>query len=171
MMYEKASGDASMWKAYFDVLPTEFDSLIWWSPQEIAELQASAVVGRIGRADADRVFRERLLPVVRAHPALFGLEDQEDKVKMEDIVLHETHVIASTIMAFAFDVEPANRDVDEDGYVTDENDADLPKGMIPLADILNADADRNNVCHHKVTFILANISARSGYSMKMTPLK
>jgi N-lysine methyltransferase SETD6 len=163
MMYEKARSDTSPWKAYFDVLPTTFDSLIWWTPQEIAELQASTVVNRIGRDAADRTFREKLVPIVVDHATLFGLQDGTN---VEQFVLHEAHVMASTIMAHAFDVELAKREVDEDGYVTDEDDADLPKAMVPLADILNADADRNNVCRYNSRKILANISFRSGYSMK-----
>ena len=34
---------------------------------------------------------------------------------------------------------------DEDGYVSEDEDEALPKGMVPMADMLNADADRNNV--------------------------
>jgi SET domain-containing protein 6 len=54
--------------------------------------------------------------------------------------------MGSLIMAYAFDIEPATsrKDVDEDGFAEEEEDEALPKGMIPLADMLNADADRNN---------------------------
>jgi SET domain-containing protein 6 len=54
--------------------------------------------------------------------------------------------MGSLIMAYAFDVEPATprKDVDEEGFAEEEEDEALPKGMIPLADMLNADADRNN---------------------------
>jgi len=49
-------------------------------------------------------------------------------------------------MAYAFDIEPTNPrgDVDEEGFADEEDDDALPKGMVPLADMLNADADRNN---------------------------
>ena len=53
-------------------------------------------------------------------------------------------------MAYAFDIEKSEDDDDEgdandESYMTDDEDEQLPKGMVPLADLLNADADRNNV--------------------------
>jgi SET domain-containing protein 6 len=59
--------------------------------------------------------------------------------------------MGSLIMAYAFDIEKSETeeedDVDEndESYMTDDEDEQLPKGMVPLADLLNADADRNNV--------------------------
>jgi SET domain-containing protein 6 len=52
-------------------------------------------------------------------------------------------------MAYAFDIEKSEDDDDEpedenDGYMTDDEEEQLSKGMVPLADLLNADADRNN---------------------------
>lgn len=51
-------------------------------------------------------------------------------------------------MAYAFDIDVDNNDnadePDEDGFFTDDED-EPNKGMIPMADMLNADADRNNV--------------------------
>ena len=143
MMFERAKGGEGRWSAYFDVLPREFDSLMWWSEEELAELQASGVRGRIGREEADERFREQLVPIVRAHRALFGAPEEG----LVQWVVHEVHVLASTIMAYAFDVEPERqeREVDEEGYVSEEDEADMMKGMVPLADILNADADLNNV--------------------------
>jgi SET domain-containing protein 6 len=49
------------------------------------------------------------------------------------------------ITVYAFDVEPEGRDGDEERYLIDKEDEDLPKAMVPLADMLNADADRNKV--------------------------
>ncbi|KAF2671219.1 SET domain-containing protein [Microthyrium microscopicum] len=136
----------SRWQPYLDLLPTEsdFDTPMFWSPAELAELQSSAVRSKIGREDAEDMFKTRILPVIRTHASAFGLSHLlEDQLAEE--VIRRAHVAASTIMAYAFDVEPTGqRTVDEEGYVSDESDAELPKAMVPLADLLNADADRNN---------------------------
>lgn len=65
--------------------------------------------------------------------------------------------MGSLILAYSFDIE---KDEDnssksgEDGFVTDDDDEDenlLTKGMVPMADMLNADADRNNVRSYSKT--------------------
>ena len=43
MMYEEALGEASRWCAYLRDLPTDFDTLIYWSEDELDMLQASTV--------------------------------------------------------------------------------------------------------------------------------
>jgi SET domain-containing protein 6 len=53
MLYEYHNIPSSFWSAYFAVLPTEFNTLMFWNEDEVAELQASAVVGKIGKEGAD----------------------------------------------------------------------------------------------------------------------
>lgn len=157
MIYEYLQGERSAWSAYFRVLPTRFDTLMFWSESELAELQASAVVDKIGKQGAEESILEMVAPIVRANPALFppvGGLPSYDGPQGERAILELAHMMGSLIMAYAFDIEkPEDEEEDgEDGYVTDEED-ELPKGMVPLADLLNADADRNNVCiYHSVIF-------------------
>ncbi|KAL1863818.1 Ribosomal lysine N-methyltransferase 4 [Paecilomyces lecythidis] len=148
MIYEYLQGERSAWSAYFRVLPTRFDTLMFWSKFELAELQASAVVDKIGKQGAEESILEMVAPIVRVNPALFppvGGLPSYDGPQGERAILELAHMMGSLIMAYAFDIEkPEDEEEDgEDGYVTDEED-ELPKGMVPLADLLNADADRNN---------------------------
>lgn len=57
--------------------------------------------------------------------------------------------MGSTILAYAFDLDnddSSTHSANEDGYIEDDEAfKGTPKGLIPLADMLNADADRNNV--------------------------
>jgi SET domain-containing protein 6 len=145
MIHEKALGDESFWKAYFDVLPSEFNTLIWWSEEELVEFQESLVKQMVGKADADQTFKDRLLPILEANKGLFGLGHITNQSTLQDTALHSAHVMASMVMAYAFDVEPVQYEIDEFGDISDEEDEKLPKVMVPLADMLNADADRNNV--------------------------
>ncbi|CRK48709.1 hypothetical protein BN1723_008156, partial [Verticillium longisporum] len=41
MLYEVLQGDASRWRPYFDILPQQFDTPIFWSDGELLELQGS----------------------------------------------------------------------------------------------------------------------------------
>jgi SET domain-containing protein 6 len=127
----------SKWAPYFAVLPQQLDSLIFWSDAELAELQASTVVRKIGKAKAEEMFSQHLTP----------LDLQNCNTDM-------FHRVASIIMAYAFDIpeektntQEGNTGGDEDGeelISDDEEDEKTLLSMIQLADMLNADADRNN---------------------------
>ncbi|KAK5107269.1 hypothetical protein LTR62_001585 [Meristemomyces frigidus] len=142
MIYEDQQGADSQWKAYFDVLPTTFDTLMFWSDEELQWLHGSAVANKIGRDSADAAFKDRVLPLIRAHPGVFKLSDSSD-----DNIVQICHRMGSIIMAYAFDIETPESENEqkegEDGWEEDDME-NQQKGMIPLADILNADADRCN---------------------------
>lgn len=140
MVYEYLRGSESPWKAYFDVLPENFDSLMYWTDDDLEHLQGSAVVEKIGKDGADIKFTEQLIPVLGQYA------NTESRSNAELLAL--CHRMGSTIMAYAFDLEKAYTSQpkdQEDGWEEDEDEeALLPKGMVPLADMLNADADLNN---------------------------
>lgn len=153
MMYEYLLGEQSAWAPYFKVLPKSFDTLMFWSPSELQELQGSAIVSKIGKQDAEEAIMEMIAPVVRANPSLFppveGLASWNGEEGAQAL-LGLAHIMGSLIMAYAFDIEKVEDEEDEDndeedGYMTDDEQDQSSKGMVPLADILNADADRNNV--------------------------
>ena len=132
----EATNPESKWAPYFKVLPEKLDSLVFWSPEELAELQASAVVNKIGRDQAEEVFRGQI-----------------SKVAPEGSSSEFFHKVASTIMAYAFDIPEApvedeeKTENSEDDLV--EEDAEITNmAMIPLADMLNADVDNNSRLHY-----------------------
>ena len=140
MIYEYLQGDKSRWKSYFDVLPSEFETLMWWSDQELDQLQASSIVSRIGREEADAMIRTKILPVIKENAAIFGgVTDSDD-----ERLVRLAHQMGSTIMAYSFDLEgdADEEDEDEDGWVEDR-EGRTTMGMVPMADILNADAEFN----------------------------
>lgn len=144
LIYELLQGKNSRWNPYLALLPTDddFDTLMYWSEAELKELQASAIVDKIGKADAEEMFAQDVLPVIEHHPTIFySMEKKMNK----DQLMKFAHRAASIIMAYAFDLEDSEKEKlpDEDGYVTDEEDSVSPKFMVPMADMLNADADFN----------------------------
>ncbi|KAK3717291.1 Ribosomal lysine N-methyltransferase 4 [Vermiconidia calcicola] len=142
MAFEQQRGKESPWKPYFDVLPATFDTLMYWSTEELEYLRGSAVADKIGKQSADKAFSEQLVPILRQHEAALDLAQLSD-----DDLLTLFHKMGSTIMAYAFDLEsPSSQSKTEGEDWEEDSDAgeSLPKGMVPFADMLNADADRNN---------------------------
>lgn len=142
MVLEHSLGAASKWKPYLDVLPEQFDTLMFWNQEELDNLRGSAVVDKIGKQSAEHDFRTILMPIIRQVPDSYTVKHLND-----DDLIRLCHRMGSTIMAYAFDVEqPSNEQEESDGWevASDDEESVLPVGMIPMADMLNADADRNN---------------------------
>lgn len=144
MLFEYQQAQNSKWAPYFDVLPTDFDTLMFWSETELKGLQGSAVVNKIGKASADATFEEHILPLVYQNVEAFNAQ-----ILSNDQLLALCHRMGSTIMSYAFDLEKAGAGSDDEQEEWEEDSEDgsgpvLPKGMVPLADMLNANADLNN---------------------------
>lgn len=152
LLYESFHQQTSNWKPYLDILPQtpeSFHTLMFWSDNDLQQLQASAIRSKIGKHSADRMFRERIMPTVRQHADVFyplgtrHLNDEE--------LLEKCHVIGSMIMSYAFDLQPDEDDDEEqeneDGWVEDYAKPSI-MGMAPMADMLNADAEFNAHLSH-----------------------
>ncbi|KAF4970855.1 hypothetical protein FSARC_2221 [Fusarium sarcochroum] len=144
MMYEYLLGEMSLWKPYFDVLPSSFDTPMFWNDNELDQLQASHMRHKIGKANAEDMFNKTLLPIIRKNVEIFGAENKND-VELIEIA----HRMGSTIMAYAFDLENDEEEEEEaDGWVEDRDGKSM-MGMVPMADILNADAEFNAHVNHE----------------------
>ncbi|KAK2616949.1 Ribosomal lysine N-methyltransferase 4 [Conoideocrella luteorostrata] len=145
MMYEFFLGDQSKWKPYIDVLPATFDTPMFWSEEELSNLQASATVNKIGKANAEELFRTHLLPAIRNNPAVFASSEECS----DNDLINLAHRMGSTIMAYAFDMENDEEEEDDesDGWVEDREGKSM-MGMVAMADILNADAEFNAHVNH-----------------------
>ena len=119
---------------------------MYWSDTELAELQGSSVVSKIGKASADETFVKTLLPLARKYADLFGIYAADFKaLNSQELFLPVAHRMATLIMAYAFDLEnEENAKPDDDGFVSDD-EGNLSKGMVPLADMLNANGTKVNV--------------------------
>ncbi|KAJ4251929.1 Ribosomal lysine N-methyltransferase 4 [Fusarium torreyae] len=144
MMYEYLQREKSQWKPYFDVLPSSFDTPMFWNDNELDQLQASHMRHKIGKADAEEMFTKTLLPIIRKNAGIFGADNKND-VELIEIA----HRMGSTIMAYAFDLENDEEEEEEaDGWVEDRDGKSM-MGMVPMADILNADAEFNAHVNHE----------------------
>ena len=114
----------SKWAPYLSILPHQLDNLVFWSDEELAELQGSKVVNKIGKSSAKEAFSKTIVPL--------GLATSE-----------ECHRVASIIMSYAFDIPETNTEEDgkdedqgEDLVSDDGEDEKTILSMIPLADML-----------------------------------
>lgn len=117
---------------------------MYWSSAELAELQGSLVLQKVGKDDANSAFLQILLPVVKEHAHLFGEYGPAfGGPDAESFLLDVAHRMGSLIMAYAFDLQS---EAAEEGYEDDFSALhELPKAMIPVADIFNADGEMKNV--------------------------
>lgn len=140
MMYEYLR--TSTWQPYFALLPTEFDSLMFWSDEELAQLEGSTVLGKIGREEANETFDETVKPFVEKHAAVFG-DASEYSAEL-------FHRMGSLVLSRSFHVDSKpdadNEDDDEDSDDEEEEREDVADvAMVPFADILNAKSGADNV--------------------------
>lgn len=149
VIYELLRGEASLWAPYLDLLPSSFHTLMFWSSEELAQLKGSEVVHKIGKEAAEDAWRETLIPVMLEHPVLFPCSTHSKELQ-ENELIGLAHRAGSLIMAYAFDIvrediDPAaDENSTESSLVSDNEEDSTFKGMVPFADLLNADADRNN---------------------------
>ncbi|KAK4139545.1 uncharacterized protein C8A04DRAFT_32992 [Dichotomopilus funicola] len=154
LIYEYIRGSDSPWKPYLDILPSAFDTPMFWSPAELSELQASALGGRVGKEEADEMIRTKILSVIRAHGPVFFPSGSPQLTDTQ--LLELAHRMGSTIMAYAFDLENDDSEEnsgdngdgeDRDEWVEDREGRTM-LGMVPMADMLNADAEFNTHINH-----------------------
>ncbi|KAK4463059.1 hypothetical protein QBC42DRAFT_325456 [Cladorrhinum samala] len=159
MMYEHLRGEASPWKPYLDVLPSTFNTPMFWSPSELSALQSSALVSKVGKAEADAMIATQILPVIRSNPAVFfppssSPSDRPVVPTTDDELARLAHRMGSTIMAYAFDLESdeatinENNEADEQDEWEEDREGKTMLGMVPMADMLNADAEFNAHINH-----------------------
>lgn len=148
MLREYLQGEDSYWKPYFDILPTEFDTPIFWSESELEELKGTVLTSeKIGKNESDEMLRSRVIPIINQNPTAFY---QEGAAQLSDEeLLALAHRIGSTIMSYAFDLDDDKEESDneEEGWVEDREGLTM-LGMVPMADILNANADFNAHVNH-----------------------
>lgn len=168
LVYEHLRGAASPWRPYLDILPagpSEFTTPMFWADDELAELQASPVAGRVGRAEAEAMIRTKIVPVVRAHEDVFFPADANIAPLSDDELVALASRMGSVIMAYAFDLEKEEDDDEEkkgDGDEEEEEDewvedreGKTTLGMVPMADVLNADASFNAHIEHGADALVA----------------
>ncbi|GAA6010244.1 hypothetical protein JCM11491_005408 [Sporobolomyces phaffii] len=142
MMYERLR--TSTWTPYFDLLPEEksFNSLMFWTPDELSDLAGSTVTSKVGKDEADEAFVETVKPFVEKHQQVFG--------DARDYTLDLFHYMGSLVLSRSFHVdhkakeEDAGDDDDSDDEEDEEREDVADVAAVPFADLLNAKSGCDN---------------------------
>ncbi|CCG84562.1 protein of unknown function [Taphrina deformans PYCC 5710] len=138
LLYENSMPD-SKWAEYLSILPDSFSTPMFWSSEELSELQGSTLSEKIGREEADQSYHDLILPIILAYPQLFDITR---------CGLEQFHRMGSLIMAYSFDAPIETTSSEDQADDNDSNDEEeeeqSEKVMCPLADLLNADTQLNN---------------------------
>lgn len=157
LIYEYLQGATSQWRPYLDVLPAgpaEFTTPMFWSTDDLAELQASPVASKVGRDEAENMIRSKVLPVIKSHEDIFFASAAGGQKPSDEDLVQLAFRMGSVIMAYAFDLEKEDEKVGEEGDEEEEDEwiedreGKTMLGMVPMADILNADAAFNAHIEH-----------------------
>jgi N-lysine methyltransferase SETD6 len=136
IIHEYLKGEESYWYPYFQVLPTTFNTLMFWNEHEVAELQASAVVKKIGKSEVEKEWKRKIIPPMLAQPLAFPLEEVEEEAKIARLIAL-AHMAASLISAYSFDLDRDEDDGDKDDGDEDDlredDEVDPLKGMVSLS--------------------------------------
>lgn len=130
LMYEHwraKHGVQPSWGPYFgmflvnaDVMPSKFDTPMFWKQSELEALAGTDIVEKIGQADAERDYTECVLPYIRQFPELFvkkqGDEAEQDIAQFYSLEMY--HRMGSSILSRSFNVK---RDLNH----ADADDADI----------------------------------------------
>ncbi|CAO3649021.1 unnamed protein product [Cunninghamella echinulata] len=135
MMYEMKNDD-SFWKPYFDILPRTFSTPMFWPDVEL--LKGTGVIGKIGKEEADQIYDNQFIPIIKAHPTLF-----DPKIHTKELF----HTCGSIIMAYSFHDEYKTEEEEEQEDEEEDEEEDYDEGvltMVPMADMLNHKTGYNN---------------------------
>ncbi|KAJ6264831.1 hypothetical protein Dda_0984 [Drechslerella dactyloides] len=144
VMYENSLPD-SKWRTYLDNLPREFDTLMYWTDDELKELEGSAVLGKVGKQEAIIFYQTEIMVFAEARKDVFeGI----------DMSLETFHMVGSWVMAFATDLDKPSdgRDTHADAMDEDDDDEDdeefdslnTYKALVPFANFVPGDCELAN---------------------------
>jgi len=116
MMYEYSLGKKSKWFNYFNILPRQLSTPLFWNEKEIQELQGTSVYSKIGLDKITQDYKTKIEPLIKKYG---------DKFKGKAFTIETYLWLGSIIMAYSF--------LDQDIV-----------SMVPMADMLNHKTGHNN---------------------------
>ncbi|KAH9485074.1 Ribosomal lysine N-methyltransferase 4 [Psilocybe cubensis] len=124
MMWEAAQGAQSKWCSYFEMMPTTFDTPMFWSEDELAELKGTSVVDKLGKDDAEKTYAEKVLPAIQSRPDLFAQEDIPTLYSLDVF-----HMMGTRIQSRSFTVEKDESELADAGQDQDVGNASMGSAM------------------------------------------
>ncbi|KDR75090.1 hypothetical protein GALMADRAFT_248981 [Galerina marginata CBS 339.88] len=118
MMWEAARGAESKWDAYFDMMPTQFNTPMFWNEDDLTELKGTSVVEKLGKDQAEKDYREKILPAIDSRPDLFPKAEIPTRYSLEIF-----HIMGTRILSRSFTLATEEDDDEDAGKRKDEEKA------------------------------------------------
>ncbi|PPQ66331.1 hypothetical protein CVT26_011162 [Gymnopilus dilepis] len=112
LMWEAARGAESKWAPYFEIMPTKFDTPMFWNEEDMAELKGTSVVDKLGKDLAEKDYHEKIVPAIQSRPDLFPPESLATHYSLEVYHMMGTRVLSRSFTLAEEEVE----DEDEDDH-------------------------------------------------------
>ncbi|OWB55995.1 methyltransferase activity protein [[Candida] boidinii] len=111
LSYELMIGEQSKWSDYFKVMNKTFNTLVYWSDEELEYLKPSLVLDRIGKQQAEDMYK-----------VLQGVITNDLKLAefAKYLTLEKFHAVANLIMSYSFDADHAEQNEDDEEEDEDE---------------------------------------------------
>lgn len=156
------------WGPYLSILPSSFDTPMFWTDSEVEELKGTSIPNKIGKEEATAGYVEKVRPYIEQHAKIFlGTLANEAGALEKYYSLEQFHIMGSRILSRSFHVkngknkddrgngdrsgegdgengegDDSSDDSDEEGAEEDESIDNI--SMIPMADMLNARYECDN---------------------------
>ncbi len=117
------------WGAYFDIMPTDFSTPMFWSPADLQHLAGTSIADKIARDEAEADYHSKALPYIRSLPQVFldgtGAENHEAELNRW-YSLDTYHIMGSRILSRSFHVKSRKKGLE--GKTVDMDDLDSDEG-------------------------------------------
>lgn len=128
LFYETEIVEKSRFQPYFNVLPKNFDTLIFWNDEELKKLEPLLIVSRIGKSESEEMYEH-------VKEGLSELGTATERLNKDTF-----HRLASWVQSYSFDVDASLYSGSQEPEEEDEEiEEEQIKTMVCLADTLNAD--------------------------------
>ncbi|KAA1105934.1 hypothetical protein PGT21_024461 [Puccinia graminis f. sp. tritici] len=108
--------DPLRWAPYFDTLPEEFDTLMFWNQDELAELTGSTILDKIGKEEVEKDYETVIKPMIESRADLFPVPEGTSWEENYGIAMY--HRMGSLVLSRSFHVEasPSNEEDPDEGH-------------------------------------------------------
>ena len=123
------------WGPYFDIMPTEFSTPMFWQQNDLEHLSGTSIADKIARDEAEADYHNKAIPFIRSLPGVFleGVPEEQYDIDIQKWYSLDTyHIMGSRILSRSFHVKSRKKglegktvDMDVlDGDDDDQNDED-----------------------------------------------
>ncbi|KIJ60009.1 hypothetical protein HYDPIDRAFT_117671 [Hydnomerulius pinastri MD-312] len=130
-------GTKMRWAPYMRTLPLEFDTPMFWSIEELEELKGTEVADKIGREDAERAYRETLIPAIKTSPTLFPPSHHDKWYTPDAYHRAGSRILSRSFTVSRWDADGEDKDKDkgegEEKHVEGEGDEEDVGEVDPCA--------------------------------------